>query len=182
MDRSRRAAVVRVVLAALLAAMGATEARAAFSIHVDYLDESGRLVSADGKEATYVYYRRVNYRVPKGPEGATFRDEEADARAFPFASKRIRFGDTREVSFEWKEVDGRETLLLRFDMSTGVVIELPAATLEGASHPRSPVIRLVTPAGPLELPIDPVTPAAKRAGHPQIRRIVFPGSPDLRRR
>jgi hypothetical protein len=182
MDRSKRAAIARVLLAALLAAMGVNETRAAFSIHVEYLDEAGRPASADGKDATYVYYRRINYSVPRGAEGATFRDEASDARAFPFASKRIRFGDTREVAFEWKEVDGRETLLLRFDMSTGVVIELPAATLEGASHPRSPVIRLVTPAGPLELPIDPVTPAAKRAGHPQIRRIVFPGSPDLRRK
>jgi hypothetical protein len=173
------------ILAALALTAAATivavpAALKGFAIKVECVDPNGVKSSVEGAEAQYSFFRRTILRKPEGPEGKRFRDEETRLDAFSFQGHRIPFQKIREVRFDWREEDSRETLVIDFEMTTGERLERKGADLDGADHPLSPAVVFQTADGPVRIPMDPLTPAALRKGHPAISRIEFPNNPDRR--
>ena len=181
-ERVGRRGALRMALAvAALLAGAVAPAGAGFAVRVEYLDPSGRTVVAEGDDAAYVFYRRVLYREPRGEEKRTYRDDAVDVRKFPFLSRKVKFAEIREVRFERRDEEGREVLILAFEMTTGRRFEMRGADLEGAGHPTSPLVQFREGDRLVQIPIDPVTPAARRAGAPCLVRMEFPNNPDRRR-
>ncbi len=168
-----------IVLAGLLLSAG--PAPAGFTVQVEYVDPDGVPRTVTAHDAAYTFFRRTLYRGPRKEGEPNYRDAELRLTSFPFASRRVPFQKIRQVRFERRTEEGRERLVLSFEITTGETFEMSGSDLEGAGHPISPALSLRTPQGSLSLPIDPLTPKPLRAGRPSPVRIEFPNNPDRRR-
>src|SRR6266850_5955121 len=148
---------------------------------MECVDPNWTKITTVGTEAHFSCYRRTLLRKPEGPGGKSFRDDEIRLDAFSFQGHRVPFQAIRELRFEWRAEAAREFLVLDFEMTTGERFERKGADLEGADHPLSPALVVQTAEGPIRIPIDPLSPATMRKGHPALSRIEFPNNADRRR-